>query len=110
MNRLAFIRNEKKRTQQQVADFLGVSRAQYGHYETGHTSMDSDTLIKLSTFFSVSVDYLLGRTDDPTPPATASAIGYGSNEYAITGLSKEEFQDITDYLEFYRAKKEKNKK
>lgn len=107
MNRLASIRNEKKVTQQKVADFLGVSRSQYGHYETGHTSMDGDTLMKLSSFFGVSVDYLLGLSDDPTPTATGAAIGYGSKEYVINGLSKEEFEELQNYLEYQRSKAKK---
>jgi transcriptional regulator with XRE-family HTH domain len=51
------------RTQDDISKKIGVSRARYSHYENGRSEPDTETLQKLADFFEVSVDYLLGRTD-----------------------------------------------
>lgn len=50
-----------KKTQQEIADKLGVSRSRYSHYENEHVQPDIDLLQKMADIFEVSVDYLLGR-------------------------------------------------
>lgn len=54
-----------KRTQEEIAMKIGVSRARYSHYENGRSEPDNETLRKIADVFNVSTDYLLGRTDDP---------------------------------------------
>jgi transcriptional regulator with XRE-family HTH domain len=71
-NRLKELRSQKKKTQKEIAAFLGITRQGYGNYENGVTEPDTETIQKLADFFGVSTDYLLGRTDDPTPPRQTS--------------------------------------
>ena len=61
--RLKNLRTEKKLRQLDLADHLGVSRTTYTQYETNASEPDNDTLIRIATFFDVSLDFLLGRTD-----------------------------------------------
>lgn len=61
--RLSSLRKEKKKTQQDLADYLGLSRPAYTAYERGNRQPDYDILQKIADYFDVSVDYLLGRTD-----------------------------------------------
>lgn len=56
-----------KITQEEVAEKIGVSRARYSHYENSRSEPDTEILNKLADYFKVSTDYLLGRTDDPSP-------------------------------------------
>ena len=65
MNILISLRKQKKVTQQDVADYLDISRQAYSNYETGKRSPDIEILIKLSDFFSVSIDYLVGKEKKP---------------------------------------------
>jgi len=44
---------------------LGISRAALSHYETDRRQPDYDTLRDIANYFNVSLDYLLGRTNDP---------------------------------------------
>ncbi|MFS0766071.1 helix-turn-helix domain-containing protein [Peribacillus phoenicis] len=53
-----------KRTQEEVALKIGVSRARYSHYENGRSEPDMEILQKMADYFGVSTDYLLGRTND----------------------------------------------
>lgn len=70
--RLKELRTQKKMSQKDLADFLKMKRENISNYERGTvTNVSSETLNKLSDLFDVSTDYLLGRTDDPNPIASA---------------------------------------
>ncbi|KSW07142.1 transcriptional regulator [Bacillus velezensis] len=58
-NRLKDLRVDKRLKQQEVADKLGIARTTYASYEQGKREPDHETLIKISDFFCVSIDYLL---------------------------------------------------
>ena len=55
-------------TQQQVADSVGVLKPAYQRYELGKTVPLTTFLIKLADAYNVSLDYLLGLSDEPQPP------------------------------------------
>lgn len=65
--RLSDLRKKHKITQVDISKKLGVNRSTYANYETGLREPDNETLQRLADYFEVSIDYLLGRTDDPTP-------------------------------------------
>lgn len=54
-----------KRIQQEIADSLGISRGRYSHYENEHVQPDNEMLQKMADIHKVTVDYLLGRTNNP---------------------------------------------
>lgn len=58
--RLKELRFERRLKQSEVAEKLGISVSCYGGYEQGYREPDLKTLIKISKFFEVSTDYLLG--------------------------------------------------
>ena len=64
MIRLKSIREEHKISQQKLADNIGVSRSTIAMWETGGSQPDNESLIKLSKFFNVSIDYILGNSDE----------------------------------------------
>ncbi len=45
-------------TQSSIADALGIERATYAKYESGHTSPPADVVYLLSQLFSLPLDYL----------------------------------------------------
>ena len=59
--RLKEIRLMKKLTQREVADMLGVSSVAYSRYENGTREPSIDILLKLSSIYNISVDYLIGN-------------------------------------------------
>ncbi|SFP17364.1 helix-turn-helix domain-containing protein [Salibacterium halotolerans] len=67
-NRLIELRKNKKINQKELAEIIGVARTTYGMYEQGQRTPDYDTLQKIADYFEVSLDYLLGRTNNPTTP------------------------------------------
>lgn len=65
--RLIHLRKQKNMTQEQVSKIIGVTRPAYTAYEKGSRTPDYDILQSLADYYDVSIDYLLGRTDNPTP-------------------------------------------
>lgn len=63
--RLIYLRKEKKLTQKQVYDAVGMSAIGYQRYEYGEREPAYQKLLALADFFNVSLDYLVGRSDDP---------------------------------------------
>jgi transcriptional regulator with XRE-family HTH domain len=56
---LKFLRKRKRLSQQNLADTIGVKRTSYGAYELGIAEPTLASLLKISRFFSIPVDYLL---------------------------------------------------
>lgn len=63
--RLKELRKNKAQTQEQVAKYLGISRAAYSHFENNRNEPDYSTLDKLANYYGVTTDYLLERNNTP---------------------------------------------
>lgn len=63
MNRLKELRTEKGISQQDVGKLVNMSKMAISHWEKGHSEPSIAQLIRLSEFFDVTVDYLIGKTD-----------------------------------------------
>ena len=59
---LTLLRKEHKLSQKQVASDLGISQALLSHYEKGIRECGLEFLVKVSEYYNVSCDYLLGKT------------------------------------------------
>ena len=66
--RLRDLREDHDLTQAAVSRHLGMKQPQYFRYEQGYRDIPSDILIQLADLYETSTDYILGRTDDPSPP------------------------------------------
>ena len=63
--RLKELRKKKGISQLRLATDLNTTQNTISRYETGEREPGIDELIKIADYFNVSVDYLIGRTDDP---------------------------------------------
>lgn len=59
MKGLRQIRKEKKLNQQKVAMDLNITREALSHYENGKREPSLNTLLKMSDYFNVSINYLI---------------------------------------------------
>ncbi len=57
------LRAEAKLSQTKLGEKLGFSNQTVSFWELGNREPDLDTLVEISEFFNVSVDYLLGKTE-----------------------------------------------
>lgn len=62
--RIRDLREDRDLTQQQMGQILFCSQRVYSNYERGDVDIPTTILIKLADFHNVSVDYLLGRTNN----------------------------------------------
>ncbi len=63
--RIRDLREDRDLKQRQIAEILNCSQQVYSNYELGQRDIPTDVLIRLSNFYNVSVDYLLGLTSNP---------------------------------------------
>ena len=63
--RIRDLREDRDLTQKEMARVLSCSQQVYSNYELGQRDIPTDVLIKLSAFYDVSVDYILGISNDP---------------------------------------------
>lgn len=62
--RMRALRKERKETQVQVAQKIGITDRQYQRFEAGEQKPGFDNLWALADHFDVSMDYLVGRSDE----------------------------------------------
>lgn len=62
--RLHDLRIDNDLRQEDVANILNITGQAYGMYENGKRSLPIEYLIKLSKFYNVTSDYILGLSDD----------------------------------------------
>lgn len=66
--RVKHVRSAMGLSQRDVAGALDMSQQGYQSYEIGRKTPSFDMLLRLADFFNVSLDYLVGRSDDPHLP------------------------------------------
>lgn len=65
--RLKDLREDSDIKQQELADLLHICQNTYSQYENENRQIPIDMLIQLAYFYNVSVDYILGITDEQKP-------------------------------------------
>jgi transcriptional regulator with XRE-family HTH domain len=63
--RIRDLREDRDLTQKYMSNLLGCSQQTYSRYETGEITIDIVSLEKLADFYDTSIDYLIGRTNNP---------------------------------------------
>jgi transcriptional regulator with XRE-family HTH domain len=113
-HRLRELRLEKKRTQKEMAAFLDITRQGYGNYENGVTEPDQKTLNRLADYFEVSVDYLLGRAEEPQAQSLEDDFDPNINVAYLGGvkyeLTPEVARRLKEDIELFKRLKEQHLK
>lgn len=63
--RLKELRKQHQLSQIKVSIDLNMNQNSLSRYENGHREADYKTLILLADYYDVSIDYMLGRTENP---------------------------------------------
>ena len=100
MLRLRELRKQKGVSQVEISKVIGVAQPTYSGWESGKFQIDDENKIKLADYFSVSIDYMMGR-DDIQPPVKGVRIPiYGS---VPAGIPLEAIENIEGYEEITPA-------
>lgn len=62
--RLKDLREDKDKTQKEIAEMLGTSQSYYSQYEKGKRSVPFERIVELAKYYDVSIDYIAGLTND----------------------------------------------
>ncbi|MBE6752044.1 MAG: helix-turn-helix transcriptional regulator [Ruminococcaceae bacterium] len=65
IKRLYDLRTDNDLRQEDVANYLKITKQAYGMYENGKRNLPIEHLIKLSEFYNVSTDFILNITNNP---------------------------------------------
>lgn len=63
--RIRDLREDHDLSQKQISAVLNCSQQVYSNYELGQRDIPTAILIKLSEYYNVSTDYILGLTENP---------------------------------------------
>lgn len=106
MNRIKELREKSGKSQEVLANLLGVQVATISRYEKGLREPDNNSLIKLAEFFEVTTDYLLGRSDTPNPPASKEDTDFLIATFGdARDYSETEIKEIKDFIEYIKSKR-----
>lgn len=84
--RLRYLRERKKLSQLDLSKILNIPNQSISNYERGFRQPDYDILNKLADYFDVTVDYLLGRSNEEykSQESTISKMQESSADYNLT--------------------------
>lgn len=104
-DRIRDLREKRQWSQLFLSEKLGIHNSVLSRIEAGKRPVEDELLAKISDVFDVSVDFLLGRTNDPTPPSRSNDlyIAYRHGKKSIEVETDEEAEYLKEELEKFRA-------
>lgn len=107
MNRMKLLREQHNLSQTDLARILNISRQSYNFYENEKRDPDTEMLIRIADFFNVSLDYLLGRTNDPSLLTQEKTPSYQEEVLRdIGGITPEMASEVRQFISYLKHKEE----
>lgn len=99
-SKLKALRLEHNMTQAELAKKINLSKANVSKYEADLVEPNLDTLAMISGLFDVSINYLLGLSDNqPIPEKIQSLIS------SYSDLNEDEIKKVIEYIDFLKTKR-----
>lgn len=102
--RLHELRKDAGLTQNDLALILNINKHSISSYERNKSEPPDAIKIAISRYFNVTVDYLVGLTDNPTPIERQDTVVRLPN-----GFPHEMYAELLDYAGYLMYKNEKKK-
>ncbi len=97
IDRMLLLLDNQKKSQKELADFLGVGKNRITDWKSGRIKSYTKYLPQIAEYLNVSIDYLLGKEDTPTKAKNVLRVPvYG---HVAAGVPIEAIEDIEDYEE-----------
>ena len=101
------LREDNDIKQKTVAEYLGVSQQTYSNYENGHREIPIWVVLKLSRYYKVSTDYLLGADSGYLGNTNLSGKYLGDSTlhdvvYELQQLDTADRRDLLKYIQFLK--------
>ena len=107
LNRIIKAMKEKGVSQKQLCEHIGVSKQAFTEWKGGRNESYKKYISEIAEFLNCSVDYLLGRTDEPAPQKTQPVVimAKGGDGQDVIEVSEEQYQKIKKILELMDEQK-----
>lgn len=96
--RLKSLREREGLSQKRAAEIFGLTNTQLSRYENDIHSPDPELLRKLSEYYHVSTDYILGVSDNPN----SKGENFSTAFYDFENITEEEKEFLDEQLEIFR--------
>ena len=101
MIRLKELRVKKGVYQKDVASCLNIGSTTYCQYETGKREPDIEMLKRLSDYFNVSIDYILGKDEALNNKEDDNILVFDNGkQYKLSDMTEEQKKNLQKYIEF----------
>lgn len=107
-NRIKALREELGLKQEELASKMSVSPSTIGMYETNKREPNNELIIKLSNFFGVTTDYLLGKSDIRNPEEIKNVKFANTGGLDTKGLDEEDIKELQRQIDYIKKMKGKN--
>ena len=98
--RLKKLRKQAQLTQVDVAEKLGISQPAYASWERGVKKPTQENLVKISQILNVSVDYLVGNSEEELDELDNIELHFRMNSKGMTDEEKEVFKkELIEFME-----------
>ena len=104
---LKTLREDSGLSQETFAKEIGMAQSTIGMWESGKREPNFETTQKIADFFEVSVDYLLGRVDNPNPPGSSTP-NLEDIKFALfekRGVDDETYEEVKQFAHFTEDRK-----
>lgn len=111
MNRLKELRISAGKNMKETAQALGLAYTTYVSYEKGDREPNSEMLILFATHYGVSIDYLIGKAEDPAPsPAERRPVSDEDIKFALFGggaeITDAMFEEVKRFAAFVKQREQ----
>lgn len=103
--RLKELREGKGISQKTFAIDMHFAQSTIGMWESGKREPDFETLCKIANYFNVTLDYLVGRADTPTPVPQTAQSAETEIQAEFNKLTESEQKDVLDYIRFKKHRR-----
>ena len=102
MDSLRQLRSLKHKSQQEIADYIGVSRPMYAFYESGRSKTPDTVIAKLAEYYDVPVDVITGKIDIKKTIGEIEPVETNTVKIPILGHIRAGYDGLADqYIEGY---------
>jgi len=116
-DRIKRLREEKEISQKALAEFINVSPSTVGMYEQGRRMPSTEILNLIATYFNVTSDYLLERTNNPHSKISEKDYEVLNRAKSVLGVLKKvgidleniDYEKLEQLLKLANVEKEKQK-
>ena len=104
IDKMSALLSEQGKKQKDLTDYLGIPKAAFTDWKSGRVKSYTKYLPQIAEFFGVSVDYLLGKTEqkEKSPSVSDEEI-----KFALFGggeITDEMWEEVKRYAEFVKQK------